>query len=294
MPLVVDLVRPESVVDVGCGIGSWLDGLPASRRDRRVRHRRRAPRRPLPDDRPDRVQKVDLASRVTLPRRFDLALCLEVAGFISCRAGPPPRAHAHRRRPRDPVLGPDPVPGRRGRPAQPAVAASTGPVSSPSEGHVPVDCLRQDIWDLDDVAWWYKQNAMLYVHADHLRDHERLRRAHEGQPATPLPLVHPEHYLHVRAELRKGLGTRALRGAAHRVSGATCRRRSSRPSGRCAPRRRRSVEPAASSAGADGQRVTSRWVVRTAVPRERRREVSSSAMATERWRPPVQPMAMVR
>ena len=39
---------------------------------------------------------------------------------------------------------------------------------------------------------------------------------------------------------------------------------------------------------------TSRWVVRTAVPRARRRVASSSAMATERWRPPVQPMAIVR
>ncbi len=41
-------------------------------------------------------------------------------------------------------------------------------------------------------------------------------------------------------------------------------------------------------------RVTSRCVVRTAVPRVRRRAASSSAMATERWRPPVQPIAIVR
>ncbi len=42
------------------------------------------------------------------------------------------------------------------------------------------------------------------------------------------------------------------------------------------------------------QRATSRCATRTATPRPRRRDATSSAVATERCRPPVQPMATVR
>ena len=42
------------------------------------------------------------------------------------------------------------------------------------------------------------------------------------------------------------------------------------------------------------QRETSRWFTRTATPRSRSRPANSSAMATERCRPPVHPMATVR
>ena len=102
VPIVVDLLKPKSVVDVGCGLGSWLtvfaetgiddyvgvDGdYTAQRSDLRISA--------------DRFVSADLASGFSLDRRFDLAVSLEVgealpaesaATFVatlSCGSRPP-------------------------------------------------------------------------------------------------------------------------------------------------------------------------------------------------------------
>src|SRR3954447_10415133 len=82
VPMLIDTLRPASVVDVGCGNGAWLsvfaevglsdvvgvdgDWVDASNLLIPAAH----------------FVAHDLRERVTLDRRFDLALCLEVAEHI--------------------------------------------------------------------------------------------------------------------------------------------------------------------------------------------------------------------
>src|SRR3981081_11169 len=82
VPVVIDLVRPRSVVDIGCGTGTWLaafrrDGVP----DVFGIDGDWAPR--------DRLQLTggqvahhDPSQPLDLGRRFDLAICLEVAEHL--------------------------------------------------------------------------------------------------------------------------------------------------------------------------------------------------------------------
>lgn len=82
VPLVLDAIASRSVVDVGCGLGAWLavfkelgiedirgyDGPWVDRAQLLVAE--------------DAYEVADLAAPLVCDRRFDLALCLEVAHIL--------------------------------------------------------------------------------------------------------------------------------------------------------------------------------------------------------------------
>lgn len=82
LPFVLDLIRPRSVVDVGCGVGTWLRatkecgvesvlGLDGDYVDRDA----------LMISPRDFVAH-DLSCPIELERTFDMAICLEVAEHL--------------------------------------------------------------------------------------------------------------------------------------------------------------------------------------------------------------------
>jgi hypothetical protein len=52
--------------------------------------------------------------------------------------------------------------------------------------------LRLRIWNEDRVAWWYRQNIVLYANDGALAAHLKLAEAQLASPDVPLDLVHPE------------------------------------------------------------------------------------------------------
>lgn len=165
---------------------------------------------------PERLITADVQNRVELGRKFDLALCLEVGGYL------------HSDGPENLV--------RSLVDAAPVVLFSA-PIPFQfdervminqqwqdywaklfiEQGFEPVHCIRRTIWDDDEIAWWYRQNAVLYVRKDHLGANEALRAARERNSGLPARLVHPQHYLWLRSELRKGPASRALASARSRL-----------------------------------------------------------------------------
>ena len=82
VPIVLDLIRPGSVVDVGCGLGEWLAtfqehgvsdilGIDGDYVDRDMLY--------IPQQ---DFKTIDLNRPFTLNRTFDLAVCLEVAEHL--------------------------------------------------------------------------------------------------------------------------------------------------------------------------------------------------------------------
>ena len=71
--------------------------------------------------------------------------------------------------------------------------------------YVAIDCLREQIWNNQNIAWWYAQNLLLFVKNDYLQSC-KLLQAHCNE--MPLALVHPSLYLekvkqtHLRRLLR--------------------------------------------------------------------------------------------
>lgn len=193
VPLVMDLVRPTSVADVGCGLGIWLSEFAAAgisdyrgfdgdyvRRDRLV----------IPVE---RFTPTDLAAGVSSDRRFELAISLEVAEHL-------PEASADRfveclTKLAPVVLFSAAIPKQGGtghiNEQWPAYWAE----KFAARGYVAVDCVRSAVWTNSKVAWWYAQNTVLYVERSRLAALPKVKAAMDRQhQGLPLSLVHPHPY----------------------------------------------------------------------------------------------------
>jgi SAM-dependent methyltransferase len=193
VPLALQYVPAQSVVDVGCGLGTWLAEFAAAGvtdylgvdGDYVDRSRLAIP--------PERFLAKDLAQPLEIGRRFDLAVCLEVAEHL-------------------PAENADTLVDSLTRLA-PVVLFSAAIPYQPGTGHVNeqwpeywrdrfarrdyvvVDVLRDRLWQNDDVATWYRQNLLLFVNRDRLGDYPLLRAEFESAGDRPyLSRVHPVHY----------------------------------------------------------------------------------------------------
>lgn len=201
VPIVLEYVSPRSVVDVGCGVGTWLSAF----RERGVSEVRGLDGDYVARDRL-RIPAADFAptdlARFDGPdRRFDLAVSLEVAEHLDADRAPGfVRALTQAS---DVVLFSAAIPGQGGThhvnerwPAYWAELFSR-------EGYVAVDCLRARLWDLDGVEPWYAQNSLFYVRESALPTYPSLARA--GVTRVPMALIHPRAYEALRLHRRFSL-----------------------------------------------------------------------------------------
>lgn len=191
VPIVVDLIGPRSVVDVGCGIGGWLsvfaehdildsigiDGDYVDRSELLIPAARFLGR--------------DLAEPVELDRRFDLALSLEVAEHLpEASAGLFVRSLTQLA---PTVLFSAAVPGQGGihhvNEQWPSYWASR----FAEHDFVAIDALRPRVWNNKAVAWWYAQNMLLFVSPLVLEARTQLRIERDC-PRNAMDLVHPRMY----------------------------------------------------------------------------------------------------
>ena len=198
-PMVMDLLHPETILDLGCGEGTWLSVFADHGcQIHGVDH----------DINPDRLQipaenftNFDLSHGQHLPPvrwTYDLALSLEVAEHL-----PPERAdwliHTLTAASKA-VLFSAAIPGQGG----------TGHVNEQwprywadkfrALGYEVTGALRWRFWDLapDEIENWYAQNLLLCVHADELATRPELIPWFEGPKALPFGVVHPVLWEHTR------------------------------------------------------------------------------------------------
>jgi SAM-dependent methyltransferase len=164
LPLTFHLVDVESVVDVGCGYGDWLAaagdlGVPvlvgiegewgAAWRDRGVLD--------------SRIELVlcDLERPIAIERRFDLAICLEVAEHLSHERGPGLVADLCLLAPS--VLFSAAVPRQGGDNHINEQPLSVWVREFAAQGYRPLDVIRRRLWDDEEIPFWYRQNLILFV-----------------------------------------------------------------------------------------------------------------------------------
>lgn len=188
MPLLLDAVRPRSIVDVGCGAGTWLavaadlgvddllgidfgGGTPEQRRIRA-----------------DQFLEHDLTEPIDLGRTFDLAMSLEVAEHL-------PALHAARFVATLVSLAPvvafsAAIPGQGG----------TGHVNEQwqsywvrhfaTHSYRPHSLVRTGVWDDPDVAAYYAQNTIVFADPAWLAE----RGVDWRELDDPVDVVHPRLY----------------------------------------------------------------------------------------------------
>jgi SAM-dependent methyltransferase len=188
VPLVLGLGATDpisSVVDVGCGLGTWLAAfvdhgvtdVVGVESDHLSSHRLAIG--------PDQLVIGDLADPPPVGRRFDLAMTLEVAEHL-----PPERADrfvAYLCSLAPMIMFSAAIPSQGGvhhvNEQWPAWWARR----FASHGYRPFDWLRPQIWSDDRVAYYYAQNTIIYV-ADGVEVPGPLAAAAVDEP---LALVHP-------------------------------------------------------------------------------------------------------
>jgi SAM-dependent methyltransferase len=187
-PLVVEAVAPSSVVDVGCGLGAWLVAFQAAGVHDVVgvdgpwvdTERLLIPR--------DRFVVADLRAPVDLGRRFDLALCLEVAQILAPEeAGVLVATLAGLA---DVVVFSAAVPGQGGIEHRNEQWPAYWAERFAAVGFAASDPFRVPLWQEPDVKWWFAQNLLCVARPEALARHPVVARA-ACPEGGPLPLVHP-------------------------------------------------------------------------------------------------------
>lgn len=190
VPHVIDLVRPTSVLDLGCGLGSWLASFRAQGVTDVCGVDGDYVQRELLEIPPMQFVSGDLTQALDLGRRFDLALSLEVAEHLPEVAAPVLVASLVRHAPV--VLFSAAVPGQAGQHHVNCQWPDTWAMHFRERGYEVIDCLRSVIWGRSDVAWWYQQNLLLFADRSHIAKTPALAAALSRHPVPRmLARVHP-------------------------------------------------------------------------------------------------------
>ncbi|HMN42044.1 MAG TPA: methyltransferase domain-containing protein [Phycisphaerales bacterium] len=189
VPIVTQLLKPASMIDVGCGLAGWAaafgkSGVPEVMGvdgDYVDRSMLRIPA--------DRFTPHDLTKPLTLDRTFDLAISLEVAEhlpesvadqFVQALTNLAPA-----------VLFSAAVPAQGGNHHVNEQWQSYWAEKFAARGYRVADPVRPRIWDNEDVQWWYRQNTLLFLSDPLLATRPDLQGLVEDARTRALDVVHP-------------------------------------------------------------------------------------------------------
>jgi len=190
VPILMNVISPNSVVDVGCAWGSWLkafqeNGVPVVRGfdggwvdvDKLVIDQKN-------------FRRVDLAEPFEIDGRFDLAVCLEVAEHLPDWAGRRLIQALTQAAPL--VLFSAAIPGQGGHghvneqwPDYWASLFST-------YGFRRLDPIRRHVWQNSQIAWWYRQNIFLFASDDAIVKSAALQAAAQDTSASEVEWVNKD------------------------------------------------------------------------------------------------------
>ena len=99
-------------------------------------------------------------------------------------------------------------------------------------GYVAIDCIREKVWNNQDVDWFYAQNMLVFADRQLLVTNPKLQEGFERTRISQLSLVHPKKYLELNVSpggvslkyvlrLLPGLITNAIR---RRLANSTSQR----------------------------------------------------------------------
>jgi len=193
VPLVINLVAPTSVADIGCGVGVWLaafakhgigsingyDGIWIEKKDLQI-----------PES---SFHVVDFEKDFSISQKADLSVSLEVGEHLT--------------------HGASISLVKKLTAMAPVVLFSAAIPHQPGTNHincqwpqywtdlfkerefVPVDCIRRKIWTNPNVEYWYAQNIFIFIKESELWRYPKLQQEIDAGNGEALPLVHPRRYL---------------------------------------------------------------------------------------------------
>jgi SAM-dependent methyltransferase len=216
VPLLMDLTGAQSVLDVGCGIGAWLEefrragvedylGMDALDREHH------------PTLAPEHFRKTDLADGVEIDRTFDLTICLEVGEHLPADSAD--RLVEALVQSAPVVVFSAAIPHQGGVGHLNEQWPEYWRTRFEARNYQQHDVLRPAIWFDERVAWWYRQNAYIYAKVGWQPSNSLASRAIDER------VVHPALFELMATRAVDSFGLTALLRALPRVAFRASRRR---------------------------------------------------------------------
>lgn len=191
VPVIIDLLKPISVVDVGCGIGTFLNvfakygiydylGIDGTWVNKELLQKNI----PL-----EYFKEVDLEKGFELNRKFDLAICLEVVEHLDQNVAN--NVIRNLTSLTDTILFSAAIPGQMGQNHLNEQWPEYWQQKFALHGYEMLDIIRPLFWEHTNLARWYKQNIFLIVKTG---TKEHLKEIKHFSANKMLAFVHPEYY----------------------------------------------------------------------------------------------------
>jgi len=190
--LLTECMPVRSVVDVGCGVGTWLAAFMEAGAEEIAGYDGPYVERQELVIPPTCFHPANLEHLLSLDRRYDLALCLEVGEHLPEAAAPVLVESLTGAS--DLVLFSAAIPGQGGTSHLNERWPGYWAEMFRARGYVARDWIRPILWQNELVEWWYAQNIILYATTEALARFPRLDLQATPEVAGPLPLVHPRAF----------------------------------------------------------------------------------------------------
>ena len=193
VPLVMGWIHPQSVVDVGCGAGTWLSVF-----------RQHGVLDILGIDREYVTGEIleipegeflphDLRFPLSMDRKFHLVVSLEVAEHLPGECAETFVGSLARLGPV--ILFSAAVPFQGGTDHVNEQWPDYWVKLFEKNGYIVLDPIRKHVWQHADVECWYSQNILLFVRRDYLEALPELQAERNDTRSSQLSLVHPRMFM---------------------------------------------------------------------------------------------------
>lgn len=201
LPLVFNVFKPLSVIDIGCGVGYWLrvcqnlgarevlgvEGPHLTKELFRLN--------------PMELQTADLKFPLNLSKRYDLAISMEVAEHL-----PENSADVFVQnlvKASDIILFSAAIVAQKGTYHINEQMPEYWAKKFLQHDYSPIDYLRPRIWNDNNIEYWYRQNSIIYLKNERLADFPELEFDALATNPDFLLRIHPEKYFEYVREVKQ-------------------------------------------------------------------------------------------